>query len=267
MIIHNQNKAEAVPAVVEEQEAAENDSLDTPTEEDMPQDATAQETEEPEAVQDTQEDEAAAEESAAPPAITVADYEGYYTCPDISMAMTISKIDDTTVNIVMDNISPNGANAFNMEKTGVLQGEQIVIDFETSAGDMGYITKSGDAYIVDISEHFQAKANTYMSGTYMKEGQNTDTQSSGTEGIEKYLGTYINEYGVEVTLMMQNGLLYNKNLDGGWYYLDWSLESENYVICTRANGMDSFQFNEDASIMTYNTMGDYPDLDNTYVRE
>lgn len=117
-----------------------------------------------------------------PAAISIEEFEGTYQCPDTSLEIIITKIDDTTADIVMDNISPNGANAFNQQMIGKLEGEQLVIDFETSENDMGYITKAGDSLNVDISEHYQAKANTYMSGVYLISGNIENSENTENSG-------------------------------------------------------------------------------------
>ena len=78
-------------------------------------------------------------------------------------------IDNTTAHILLKNISSNGANAFNQEKQAYLDGDSLIMDMETSAGDTITFTLENGRLIVAASKHYEAKANTYISGIYTPE--------------------------------------------------------------------------------------------------
>lgn len=130
---------------------------------------------------------------------TMQNYAGYYTSPDTSLAITIEAIDDTTANILLENISPNGANAFNLEKQAYFDDGVLVMDMETSEGDMitfDMIFEVGEAgdevskeLLVNASEHYEARANTYISGRYFPSG---NSQNSGSVNLDDYVGEYMN---------------------------------------------------------------------------
>ena len=99
----------------------------------------------------------------------ISKFEGYYTSTDTSLGITIKVIDNTTAHILLKNISSNGANAFNQEKQAYLDGDSLIMDMETSAGDTITFTLENGRLIVAASKHYEAKANTYISGTYTPE--------------------------------------------------------------------------------------------------
>lgn len=123
------------------------------------------------------------------PAVTVSDFAGYYKSPDTSLGITIQVIDDTTADITLENISSNGANAFHQEKQAYLDGDSLIMDMETSEGDTITFTLDDTSLIVNASEHYQARANTYISGTYLPA---SESQNGGSVNLDAYVGEYAN---------------------------------------------------------------------------
>ncbi len=208
-------------------------------------------------------------------AITAHLFEGYYTSPDTSVAITITPIDDTTANIIMDNIAVNGANAFNAEGTAVMTDNKLVLDLQTSEQDMAYFSLSDGSLNVEISEHYQAKANTYISGVYsitpQEEMTPADGNASGDE-LDGFFGTYKSETGnVDLKLYMENNVLKADIGDDVVVghttieFIRWSLEPGYWLICDSETEHITLQLQADGSLV-WNTLDDVPTFDGRYIR-
>lgn len=117
-------------------------------------------------------------------------FEGYYISSETSLGITIKAIDGTTANVSLVNISPDGANAFNQEGQAYLDDGSLIMDMETSDGDIITFTLEEDEkLIVHASEHYQARANTYISGTYYLSSYQENEESVN---LDDYVGEYMN---------------------------------------------------------------------------
>lgn len=178
--------------------------------------------------------------------IAIEDFEGIYRCPDTFLEITITKTDDTTAEVNLNNISPTGANAVNITCHAKLEGEQLVIDFETEEKDMGYITKSRELLNVDISENFQEKANTYMSGVYSITKPRT---------VDEFIGDYETREGdhLESYFHVENGVF----MIGDWSYNSYKIEGDTlYAYYDDGIDYDSYTLQADGSIYKYSTIID-----------
>lgn len=99
-------------------------------------------------------------------------FAGHYTSTDTSFGITIETVDETTAGVYLDGIKNDGFSSFSMYKTAVIDGNTLVMDMETSDGDMIYLTLENGILTVDASQHYEARSDTQISGTYTRDGGN-----------------------------------------------------------------------------------------------
>lgn len=128
------------------------------------------------------------EEPAEMASVTARDFEGYYTCPDTSVAFTITPLDDTQAAVILEDISPSGADPFNKEGTAAIDGEKLIMDLETQEGDRMTFTLSGNRVIAQVSRRYQSAVNRTISGTYVL-GEKEEVEEKAD--IQDYIGTYM----------------------------------------------------------------------------
>ncbi len=135
---------------------------------------------------------AAAERPAAPAEmapVTARDFEGYHTCPDTSVAFTITPLDDTRATVVLEDITPSDADPFNKEGTAVMDGEMLIMDLETQGGDRATFSLSGNRVIVQASRRYQSDVDRAISGTYVL-GEKEEVEEKAD--IKDHIGTFMN---------------------------------------------------------------------------
>lgn len=197
------------------------------------------------------------------------DFAGYYTSTDTSLSIGIVYIDETTADIYIDRIAPNELNAFNLEKQAYLEGESLIMDMETSEGDRITFTLEDGKLIVHASEHYEAKADTRISGTYTLYDDNDSVNENANENNGEIdtslLGTYSEvEDGIEyhITIGYDDGVFFGEmgNSADGYrvtYYdrlwMEGSTIMAEYTVSNAgysSTHLDQFIANSDNS-MTY----------------
>ena len=146
----------------------------------------------------------AQEEPEAQAAVTARDFEGYYTSPDTDIGLTVTPLDDESATVVLEDVSPAGAEPFYKEGPAVLDGETLTMDLETGGG-RAVLALSGNRVIVRAPMRYQTDVDRDISGAYApgerpdeeeEESQEPEeTQEPETADMQDYIGTFMNGNG------------------------------------------------------------------------